>query len=794
MLFRNAFKYLSIMILSLIIMLLVTGALSYAQTVGEYQIDAELSFDGDLVSSPEEVYKMRGYPINACVKVTRSDDTDRKVSDLYCGIYQDGHLVSVKKERVILEIGEKEKEWEFLPDLYQITSVNFELKFYLWESGSNSPLCPVKDFFAEYNYIFVSQQYGNDSNDGSFKHPLKTITNAKKLARKMSEKPTDIILREGDYSESVSFDRSDIRKDGAPLTIRPFCNEEARIIGAATLTGADFAPVTDSSALRKIQKDVRQKIRQISLPEHGITEYGEITPVNYGESSPVAPELFINRKAMTLARWPDYDYARIENVTEQTDSSFTFTVLNGNDRVKNWNSAEDAWLYGFWYWDWLNEGFKMKSVNVQTGEVTAGRSTQVRAGQRFYIYNLLEELDRPGEFYLDRRDGTLYIYPSEELSGDDDVLLSLNTEPLLRFDYTSNIHIKGLEIGYTRGKGIVTNRAKNVSLERCTILCTGQIGIYAEESSDFTVSGSTITETGAGGILCSGGDFTTLKSSGNVLTNNHIYSYSRLIKSYTPAFRIAGVGTVVSHNLIHDEEHNAIMYGGNNHIIEYNEIYNVCTATDDAGAIYTGLSWTDRGNVVRYNYLHDIVGPGGSVGVSGVYLDDMHSSTEIYGNIFYRVSRAVLIGGGRDNTVENNLILEAPKNSNASIVIDQRGTEQWFSQNIAQLKSFLNNVPYRSELWRNRYPSLYNILDNNPAQPWGNTVRNNIIYRHKEMGISSLAERYGNIEDNWISNQNDIGFVDYSNKNFAIKPDSEIYKKIPEFTEIPIEKIGLLNE
>jgi hypothetical protein len=71
----------------------------------------------------------------------------------------------------------------------------------------------------------------------------------------------------------------------------------------------------------------------------------------------------------------------------------------------------------------------------------------------------------------------------------------------------------------------------------------------------------------------------------------------------------------------------------------------------------------------------NINGPG-ALGASGVYFDDQYSSGDIVGNIFYNVYRvrysdtycdtchltnsvqAVLIGGGRDNNIYNNMFID----------------------------------------------------------------------------------------------------------------------------------------
>ncbi len=128
------------------------------------------------------------------------------------------------------------------------------------------------------------------------------------------------------------------------------------------------------------------------------------------------------------------------------------------------------------------------------------------------------------------------------------------------------------------------------------------------------------------------------------------------------------MGDRISHNLIAKVPHMAIGFKGNDHLIEYNEIDSACYESNDAGAIYTGRNWTMRGNVIRYNYLHDIAGFEGK-GCVGIYLDDAFSSAEITGNIFKNVTRAMMIGGGRDNKVVNNIFIGCTP----SIHVDARG-------------------------------------------------------------------------------------------------------------------------
>ena len=158
----------------------------------------------------------------------------------------------------------------------------------------------------------------------------------------------------------------------------------------------------------------------------------------------------------------------------------------------------------------------------------------------------------------------------------------------------------------------------------------------------------------------------------------------------------------VLRNRIDDGPHSAIVFGGNDHLIEGNHISRVVTETNDAGAIYTGRDWTTRGTVIRNNLLQNIT-PRlvGTVSVKGVYLDDQASGTTISGNVFANVSRAVFIGGGRDNVVEHNLFVA----SSPAIFADNRGTT-WQREQTQDargtLRANLRRVPATGELYRSR--------------------------------------------------------------------------------------------
>src|SRR6187397_499744 len=90
----------------------------------------------------------------------------------------------------------------------------------------------------------------------------------------------------------------------------------------------------------------------------------------------------------------------------------------------------------------------------------------------------------------------------------------------------------------------------------------------------------------------------------------HFARQGRWSKCYVPAVLMNGVGLRASHNLIHDHPHCAILYTGNEHLIEFDDIHHIALETGDVGAIYTGRDYSFRGNRVRHNYIHETGGIG----------------------------------------------------------------------------------------------------------------------------------------------------------------------------------------
>jgi len=558
--------------------------------------------------------------------------------------------------------------------------------------------------------------------------------------------------------------------------------------GGVIVTGGkavnDFEPVADEAILGRLREGVRGEVLQADLESLGITDYGELTARGFGRGGYVAGlELFFNNEPMTLARYPNEGWMTIEGVPEDTDDRFVYS----DDRISEWTDADDLWLHGFWTWDWADSYAGVAELDPESKTIVTSEPHGVygyKAGQRFYALNVLEELDTPGEYYVDRERGILYFYPPDEIEPGTAIVSVSDT--LIELDGASNIVFENLTFEASRGTAISIKGGEFNRVRDCVIRNTGRSGVSVNGGKGHLVAGCDIYHVAETGISLRGGDRETLTRCGHEAYNNHIHHYSRWVKTYRPAVGVQGVGIRVTNNLIHDAPHTGILLGGNEHLIEFNEIHDVCQETGDVGAFYMGRDWTARGTIIRHNYFHDIQGPY-THGAMAVYLDDAASGQLIYGNLFVRASRAAFIGGGRDNIVENNVFVECEP----SVHIDARALG-WAKDYAVKGGSWrmyekLDAINHDEPPYSEAYPNLATILENEPAKPLGNIVRRNVSVGGEWLNLQGVDEEWVTFKDNWVGA--DPGFVNPDEGDYRFKEDSPVGDI--GFEPIPYDRIGL---
>ena len=649
--------------------------------------------------------------------------------------------------------------------------------------------------------LYVSPQ-GRDTAPGSKDAPLATLAGARdrlrvlKGAGRLPREGATVWMLPGTYRLKSTFTLTAADDlSPAPVTYAAFVvypKETVRLTGGQEVQG--WRRVTDTAILGRLDPKARGHVLQADLKAQGITDFGQMTP--RGFAKPVTPaglELFFGGTPMTLARWPNVGgWARVAGAaTDQDADRFSYA----GDRPARWARAEDAWVYGYWQFDWADSYAKVQSVDAAHHRIQAAQSGDLLSytpGHRWYALNLLEELDTPGEWYLDRRTGLLYFWPPSDIKkGHPTVSL---TRDLVRLDGVSHVTLRGLTLEACRGDAVTIRGGSHDLIDGCTIRSAGNRGATVAVATDSGLRGCEITGTGDGGVTLDGGDRKTLRPGRNFVVNCRIHDYSRWDRTYRPGVGVDGVGNHVAHNLIYDAPHHAILLGGNDHLIEYNEIHHVCRQTGDAGAFYMGRDWTMRGNIVRFNYFHDLTNETGVKGefhdVMAVYLDDTAAGTVVFGNVFVRAGHAIEVGGGRDDIVENNIFVDC----RPAVSLDARGIG-WAAKYLIPgggwtMQERLAAVPYDKPPYSTRYPHLADVLGDNPAAPKYDVIGRNIAFHCPDwLQIQDKADTLPGISIRANLTDKDPLFVDAAHGNYQLKSGSPAFAL--GFQRIPFEKIGL---
>lgn len=512
-----------------------------------------------------------------------------------------------------------------------------------------------------------------------------------------------------------------------PVIIEGPKDASAIISGGRPVNG--FTPVTDHAMLARLPVSARNHVMQANLPSQGITDYGQYNRRGFGRNGIVAAlEVFYLHQPMQLARWPNKGFARIAT-TPDGSTGRTFTVKGAN--VSAWKVENNPLATGYWFYPWADETSHIEKIDLRTGQLTLPLPSPIyglKSGQPIFFQNLLAELDQPGEWYLDNEEGILYFWPPGPLS-ENDVEVSL-LEKLLVIDGANYQRINGLTFENARGDAITVNGGQHVSIANSIIRNIGSRAAVIRGENSGLID-TLIENTGEAGIAIAGGDRQTLKPSNLYVERSTIRNFARLTRTYQPAIWVAGVGNRIIGNRIFDAPHAAIIFFGNDHLISRNEIFDVCKETGDAGAIYTGRDWTARGTVISNNHIHDIA-PNTT---KGVYLDDQASGITIRGNLFERLAEAVFIGGGRDNLIEGNKFVDTA----TAIHLDARGKATKGEMHRILLKR-LTEVPYSETPYKERYPNLANILEDEPGEPKYNVARWNLLIGKTANHIDKKAE------------------------------------------------------
>lgn len=514
------------------------------------------------------------------------------------------------------------------------------------------------------NEIYVSPQ-GNDGADGSFENPLATIGAAKELAKEKSGGVT-VYFRQGTYTvyDTVSFTSAD--KSG--VTYKAYGGEKVIFTAGVPYTGFETCTVNGVNAFKKdVGKDAAFNI------------------------------LFSADTTLRRTRYPESGYLYIKDVDEkycinpdlEVDADFHkgYTALIADKKdipaLKNETDAVVRVLHF-----WKDEILGIRSYDPSSGlmQFTKPSSMTFHKNERYFLENVFEALNEPGEWYLDKTEGVLYYIPFEGESADELTLWGGETETLISIDGADGIRFENIvfrgngfnvsgkrdfsQAAYDAPTCISCVNAKNFGIKNCEFRDIAACAVFIGENvQDSSVESSIFENIGAQAVYIRGenleeSDPRVTKSID--VTNNLISGYGRVYYNAVGILIIHANTVNACRNEIHDGYYTAISVGwvwGYSHNITCNNkicdnlIYNIGQGwLSDMGGIYT--LGNQEGTVLSGNVIHNVAAdPGeGGYGGWGIYLDEGSSFILVENNLTYACgSDGYHLHYGSDNTIRNNI-------------------------------------------------------------------------------------------------------------------------------------------
>jgi hypothetical protein len=645
---------------------------------------------------------------------------------------------------------------------------------------------------------------GKDSNVGTKESPFATLERARDEIRGMKRRGplppggAAVLVRDGEYRvrDTFKLGAEDSGTAEAPVVYRAAEGGAPRFNAGARI--GSFQPVRDPAILARLPQESRGRVVQADLRAQGVTDLGTFEPGGFGSgrgfrTHPLL-ELFVDGVPMPISRWPNEGFVPVVDVLAPDghrihglEGSKKGAFRYAGDRPRRWKEEKDPWLYGYWFWDWADSYEKVASIDAEKREIALAppyHTYGYRKGQRWCAVNLLAEIDRPGEWHLDRGSGFLYMYPPGDLSKAR-VEVSVFDKPALELNGASHVAFEGLTWENGRGDAVIVQGGESALLAGCTMRQFGGNGIEVRGGARHVLLSCDVHTLGRGGAVITGGDRKTLAPGQHLVENCHLHHLSRIDHTYTPGVYVHGVAHRLAHNLIHDGASSGMRVEGNDHVVEFNEVHRVLLESDDQGGADMWGNPTYRGVVYRYNYWHDM-GNGLGCGQAGIRLDDAISGVTIYGNVFRRCADGgfggVQIHGGKENAVENNLFVECK----AAVSFSPWGAARWKEFLDGHAKGYLQEVRPSEPPYAARYPELARLLEDCDA----NAIRRNMIFRCDRFLLRDPGRN--ELTDNWRVEENP-GLEDPAGGRFGVKEGSPLWNRL-SFQPIPFGEIGLYRD
>ena len=646
---------------------------------------------------------------------------------------------------------------------------------------------------AQGTVLYVSPD-GEDGGPGSESGPLATLAGARdrireiKAASGLPEGGFIVYFRAGVYAvtETVCFSENDSGTESSPIRYAAYPGETPVFTGGAYISGAEFERVTDASALSRLRPEARNEALCFDLFANGFTigdlDYSrdfwqagnlrEYESAEYYENDFATPRLqvFIDDDALYPARYPNKvegifadnpynSYLMIQDVVETGFDAVTeqpngrpcaFRVYD--ERIRDWENLEDIIVFGMTGWEFFRSEAVVESIDAEEQIVTlrAAPASGVMERGRYAFANVFEELDRPGEYYIDRNTGILYLYPTKSMADAVVKLPLFEGSYMIKAEGASYLTFSGLTFELTKKSVMRITGGECCAIESCVfknfsidgvVIGEGVISTFdyaaaygteefsryidettaADNGLNHRVAGCAFLNTGRRAAVINSGSFGRRVSGGAVFENNTIRHSGLIGSCYFSGLHIAGCGITVRNNTFLFCLGQAISGDVVDTEIVYNEFCDCpCDMAEDTAAVYLNYLNQNDGVLVRYNYFHDITNRGylgagfGFARRSVVGYDNLQpfrdfSYNVVYnapcaGNLIDHISPATAVG---NIFIDVDYALEYPGEHIRELYGGEPGYDFITSDSGYSLSHYYSSGLYADPLWREYYPDMY---------------------------------------------------------------------------------------
>lgn len=709
--------------------------------------------------------------------------------------------------------------------------------------------------------IYVATDGNDITGDGTYEKPFATMTRAKNEVKKIKalNKPIDVIFREGTYriNKVTSFTSEDSGSAIAPITYRAAKDEKVYFSGSKVLDVAEFKPVTDPSVKARMYEHVHDKVLQMDLSSQGLSRK-DIDFAAINKEIPAATgmlgnhasvletvKLFLNDRVQNISRWPNTGFALIENcVRGATSKSTPFDggrIYFSNPEPLRWTEAKDAYVEGLMYYEWSEESIPIKSINVNEMSIDLYRYGYygLRNDHEYCVKNLIEEIDIPGEWYIDFDKMILYYYPQREFEDGDIFEISTLKQAFISINGTNYVNFKDItfknSLGLIESKinpvgtdhfgkysatnefedfggGIeIGNKASNIIIDGCVFKDIGGTGVRIIPIKDkntgwanmnLTIQNCDFYRCSYKAIMYATGNSNLLEH-GNLNIKNNFFYGNGVLSMYGGM----NCGFTIENNLIVKCFDHAIRCDGTEYNVNNNEINYGAYGMSDMGAIYAGRNVTEHGSSISRNLIMNYgPSPEGirSFRTSGVYLDDCVGGITLTQNMSTARSKnygstAIDYGGGPDVKYYGNISADAQ----IGYYIGNRvgyGTQYLTSA----LNTSESNIRNGWDIWTTKYPEVARM------KAWYDdpTLYDARVYITENLStfndtalmrtsFDKMPYLTGTIDDAIEINDKSI-YVDADNYDYRLKMEAvkkyNLPSSLPNEENLDINTIGLQRE